>query len=572
VIQPSPAPAGQTTVLRESPSRAESATAILGLDALMALGVLIAFDLDLVFVEIDEVEFRPHHVLATVALVATIKVATSAVLSTGGLEWSSSQRLVLRGLFVGEFGLLTAAYFSPFGAIVHQRTLDLSMVFAVAVATIVVARRHRSAILISVGVGVCLGAIMAVVEYTTTSGFLIGDQYRGRPTFLGAERRLTRPFSHANVAAMFFGPAAVAAFAVGLVRRGTAEGNAQSRGLASKTKAIAFGVAVVLVAITTLTASRAGVAAVMVGALVLMTVASRGSALWILVGLAAGVAFALPWSPAVRDRLNGSDRFAATVEAPADFALNELTTLSVFVRNDSSDVWPAAGSDRVLVSARWRDLEQNRQWLTQVWPIPSEIGPGESVDISVQVPIDVPDGRYLMVWDLLLDRVAFFLESAGEQALTTVDVANSVATLSSGPVVRPPTQPSRIEIWGWTLELFQRRPAFGHGVAMTRFVVSDVSDSSTVAPSHGHNIVLEPLASSGLVGSFSLIALLGLLAVDLTRRVRQVDSVGLIAGSALIVMLVHGLVEWPLMFLPLSTLFAMLAGLWTVSREGVPTT
>ncbi|NOX28994.1 MAG: O-antigen ligase family protein, partial [Actinobacteria bacterium] len=334
----------------------------------------------------------------------------------------------------------------------------------------------------------------------------------------------------------------------------------------------AFGVAVVLVAITTLTASRAGLAAIMVGALVLLTVASRDSALWILVGVTAGVAFALPWSPAVRDRVSGSDRFAATVEAPADFALNELTTLTLFVRNDSSDVWPAAGSDRVLVSARWRDLEQNRQWLTQVWPIPAEIGPGQSVDVAVQVPIDVPDGRYLVVWDLLLDREAFFLESAGEQALTTVDVANSLATLTPGPVVRAPTQPTRIEIWGWTLELFQRRPAFGHGVAMMRFVVGDVSDASTVAASHGHNIVLEPLASSGLVGSFSLVALLGLLATDLARRVRQVDSVGLIAGSALIVMLVHGLVEWPLMFVPLSTLFAMFAGLWTVSRDEVPVT
>ncbi|NOX29436.1 MAG: hypothetical protein GXP35_05220, partial [Actinobacteria bacterium] len=208
VIQPATVPAGKTATSPESLARPESALEVLAFGALMALGFLVAFDLDLAIVEIDEVEFRPHHVLVVVALVATIKVATSAVMGTDDLAWSSSQRLVLRGLFVGELGLLTAAYFSPFGSIVHQRTLDLSIVFAVAVATIVVARRHRSALLISVGVGVCLAATVAVVEYTTTSGFLIGDQYRGRPTFLGGERRLTRPFSHANIAAMFFGPAA----------------------------------------------------------------------------------------------------------------------------------------------------------------------------------------------------------------------------------------------------------------------------------------------------------------------------------------------------------------------------
>ncbi|MBN4047592.1 O-antigen ligase family protein [Acidimicrobiaceae bacterium AH-315-P05] len=543
----------------------------MALDVLMALGVLIAFDLDLVIVEIHGLEFRPHHFLACVGLAATIRVATRAVMNTDSLMWSSSQRLVLRGLFAGELGMLTAAYFSPFGSIVHQRTLDLSMVFVVAVTTVVVARRHRLAILISIGIGVGLAAIIALIEYTTASGFLIGDQYRGRLTFLGDGRRLTRPFSHANIAAMFFGPAAVAAFALGLVQRETTQNRRRSISAGPKTRTAALGAAALLVAITTLTASRAGIAAVIVGVLVLASVASKRTVVWILVGLITGVVAVLPWSPAVRDRVDSSDRFAATVEAPIDFVLDETKTISVLVSNQSSDVWPSVGPDRVLVSARWRDLDQNQEWLTQVWPIPTEIGPGALVDVSIQVPLDVPDGRYLIVWDLLLDREAFFLESAGVQALTTVDVVNSLATLDSGPVVRAPRQPTRPEIWGWTVELFQQRPVFGHGVAMMRFVVADVTDGTSVAVSHGHNIVLEPLASSGLVGSFSLIALLGLLAVDLARRVRHVDSVGLIVGSALIVMLVHGLVEWPLMFLPLSTLFAMLAGLWTVSREGVPT-
>jgi len=528
------------------------------LGALIALGVIVAFDLDYVVVEIEDVEFRPHHVLAGVA-------TGMAAVTIAGRGWQSRhdftrvEAFVIVGAVVGEAAVLGAAFISPLGSIVHQRTLDLSIVFAVVAATVVVGRKHRVVVFSAIGIGVGIAAFVSVVEFATSSSFPLADRYRGRVTLLGDEVRLTRPFSHANIAAMFFGPAAVGVFAFASTISGR-------RGLLPAAAGMS------LVTITALTASRAGVVAVVMGTLILLAVLGsdpnrRGPIPLILGAVIAGLVIAVLWSPTVRDRVAGADRYAASLVAPPDMVLEDTETVRVVVRNESSDIWPSRGPMRVVLTARWRNFDQELQWLTQVWPLPAPLDPGNSAEIAVQIPVSVADGRYLLVWDLLVDREAFFLESTGQQALSRVDVQNSRANLSPGPVVRAKTQPSRTAIWGWATELIADRPLFGYGIGRMRFAVKDVVEDNSVLPSHAHNIFLEPLVGSGIVGSFALLGFVGFLVVDLGRRIRSVGPVGLIAGTSLFVLLGHGLVEWPFMFTPLSALFAMLGGLWLVSRE-----
>jgi len=535
-----------------------SAAEILALGALLALGVIVAFDLDYVVVEIEDVEFRPHHVLAGVAIGAASVVVVHRNRATPR-NFTRAEAYVIGCAAVGEMGVLLAAYMSPLGSIVHQRTLDLSIVFAVGAATVVVGRRRRVLLLVSIGIGVVFAAFIGVTEFATSWSSPLADRYRGRVTLLGDAVRLTRPFSHANIAAMFFGPAAVGAFAF-------------ASAVSGRWRFAILIAGSTLVTITALTASRAGVVAVVMGSLILIAVLAgdqtrRAPIPWIIVSLGAGLLLALLWSPTVRDRVSGPDRFAATVIAPVDLVLEDTETVTVFVRNDSSELWPSAGPMRVVLTARWRDFDQELQWLTQVWPIPASFAPGDSAEVAVQIPVSVPDGAYLLVWDLLLDREAFFLESGGQQSLSRVDVRGSQADLQPGPVVVAKTQPGRVAIWGWAVELIADRPLFGHGVGTMRFASRNVVDGSPVLPSHAHNIVLEPLVGSGLVGSATLLALLGALVVDLGRRIRSVGPVALVVGASLLVILGHGLVEWPLMFTPLATLFAMLGGLWVVSRD-----
>ena len=507
----------------------------------------------------ERFDLRPHHGLALTGIVSAALVVGVEGLTTTRSVWSKTQRRVLAGICVAQVSLLSASFFAPLGSIVHQRTFDVSIFLAIAASTVIIGRspRFRAIILASLGVGIALGAILGLVAFATSSDFLLGDRFRGRVTLLGDEPRLTRPFSHANIAAMFFAPCAAGMLAVAAFTTG-------------RKRLLSVVIAALLTSLTVLTVSRAGVISLILGVGVLVWVAGRTSARWILGGLLAGLVVAVPFSPAVIDRVSGTDRFAARVVPPVELTLEETTTVSISVTNESSDLWPATGRERVRLTARWRDLDQERQWITHVWPMPKSLGPGESVEVPVQIPIDVPDGTYVAVWDLLVDREAFFLESRGDQALSLISVAGSTSSLSSGPVVRSRMPPRRVEIWGWALELFVDRPWFGHGVGMMRFVVSDVTDGSrAVASSHAHNLALEPLSASGLVGAVPFLTLLGLLVVDLATRIRRVGPVGVIVGIALVVMLVHGLVEWPLMFPSLAALFAILAGLWCTVRQDV---
>lgn len=539
------------------PSKVRIGGDIVATTALLVLGVVFAFDSTYVVFELDRVQMRPHHLIVAIAVGGSI----ISLLGAPPHRFSALERTSIFGLTFAAGALATAAFFSPRGAIVHQRTFDLLIVFGVAFAVVVVVRTEEIAKIVgaTMAAGVVLALGVALLAYVDASDIGLGDRYRGRVTLLGDERRLTRPFSHANIAAMFMAPAAVAMAGWACLGRGR-----QGAGAAVVAGLLALSVS--------LTASRAGVAAVLVGALGLLIVFGIRQSIVVAGALTIGLLAAIPMSPAIRDRLTGSDRFAATVTVPDNFELSGPTTVSAHVRNDSSDLWPAAGSGAVRLTARWRNPDQDKQWLTQTWPLPEALGPGESADVVVQVLVDVPDGTYLVVWDLLLDREAFFLESRGEQSVMLVEVTGSTADLAAGPVVRARVTPGRRSIWGWSLALFAKRPWFGHGPGAMRFVVNEVAATErAVSPSHAHNIALEPLSSWGMVGSVPFLALLGFLVVDIPRRVRRVDAVTVAVGFGLVGVLVHGLLEWPLMFPPLGIGFGMLAGMWMVGRERLVT-
>ena len=521
--------------------------------ALLVLCVLIAFDGDYVVLNIERARLRPHHALAIIAVVGA--VAWVAVES--GTRLSQRSGRALRGaVAVAALGFVVAARGSTLGSVIHQRTFDILITFATAFAVIVAARdaSSRTVLLRALACGVMLGAVVATLAYANASDVGLGDRYRGAVTLLGQEDRLTRPFSHANIAAMFFAPAAVGFVAAASMTK-------------NRTRVVLAGAGAWLVCLVALTASRAGLLAVGVG-VAAIAFATRQSVTLIVATVSTALVVAFAVSPALQDRVFGSDRFAARIQPPADLVLTETATVTVEVWNDSGETWAASGPDAVIFTARWRNKTQDHEWLTQVWPLPHDVEGGASAAVDVQMPKQVPDGNYVLVWDLLIDREAFFLESAGIQATSQVDVVGSDATIVGGPVVRSSPVPGRRSIWGWSLELFARRPLFGHGPANMRFVINDVVDSDRpVSVSHAHSMVLEPLSAWGVIGGLPFVALLGLLCVDVVRRLRTVRLEGLVVGSAIVAVVTQGLLEWPLMFPPLAAGFAILAGLWARTPE-----
>lgn len=516
--------------------------------ALLVLCVVIGFDSDYVVLDIEQASLRPHHGLAAVAAAGAVAWVVA--------DWRSRaafgpDRMVAGGIALATVAFLCAAWGSELGSVVHQRTFDILIVFVTAFAVVVTVRcaGSRRVLLVALGCGAVLGAAVATLAYLTGGDVGLGSRYRGTVTLLGEHDRLTRPFSHANIAAMFFAPAAVGFLAAATMTK-------------KRSRVLLAGVGGWLVCLVALTASRAGLLAVGIGVAAIIA-ATRHSVVLVSAAVTTAVVLAVAISPALRDRVIGSDRFDAHVSAPADFTLTASSTVSVEVRNDSSDVWSSVGADRVVVTARWRNVAQDHEWLTQVWPLPSDVAAGDTSVVDVQVLPQVPDGSYVVIWDLLIDREAFFLESIGSQAVSRVEVVGSEATIPGGPVVRARSVPGRRSIWGWSLDLFAERPVFGHGPANMRFVVNDVVDSDRpVSVSHAHNIVLEPLSAWGLVGGLPFLTLLGLLGVDVVRRLRRVGLEGLVVGSAIVAVLTQGLLEWPMMFPPLAAGFAILGGLW----------
>ena len=520
--------------------------------ALLCTAVLVAFDSDYIVWSFDDVKLRPHHAFAAAAFVSSVVwlVRDAPERGVPMRQWPPGRCLCAAAAGCAVL-FLASAHGSTFGAVVHQRTADILIVFCVIFAVGVAGRDSgtRTVLLWALAAGVVLAAVAASAAFVLSSDVGLGSRYRGQVTLLGDDDRLTRPFSHANIAAMFFAPAAVSFMAAGLLTE-------------SAWRRWWLAGAGWLVSLVALSASRAGVLAVVVGGLCVVLLVRRGV---MAVGalILVGLVVAVPMSPALRQRFSDSDRFAATLVGPDDFLLSQQTTVEVFVRNESSEPWPALGRDAVKLTARWRDQRQEREWITQVWPLPNTLAPGEGADVAIQIPLGVPDGSYVVVWDLLLDREAFFLESSGSQVVTNVDVVGSPSTLTGGPVVRTRPTPGRPAIWGWSLELLTERPLFGHGAGNFRFVVNEVAMTERpVSVSHAHNMVLEPLTAWGLVGGVPFVAMLVALGVDMLRRLRSVDALGVIVGSSLIALAVQGLLEWPLMFPPLATMFAMLYALW----------
>ena len=522
--------------------------------ALLVLCFVVAFDGDYVVLSIERVNLRPHHIAAAVA-------------ATGALAWlvtdwrshvlRRSDHVVAAAIAVATVAFLSAAWGAELSAVVHQRTFDILIVFATAFAVAVTVRDGEDcrALLFTIGCGSILAAAVATLAYLTGSDVVLGDRYRGTVTLLGEKDRLTRPFSHANIAAMFFAPAAVGFVAAAAMTK-------------KRTRAVLACLGAWLVCLVAPTASRAGLLAVGVG-VAAIAVAIRHSFVLISAVVTSALLVAFAASPALQDRVVGSDRFEAHVSPPDDFTLSDTTTVSIDVHNKSGDIWPANGIDRVVLTARWRNFSQDHEWLTQVWPLPHDVASGERAEVNVQVRQQVPDGSYLVIWDLLVDREAFFLESHGSQAASRITVVGSKAARAGGPVVRARPVPDRRAIWGWSLELFAERPVFGHGPANMRFVVNDVAASDRpVSVSHAHNIVLEPLSAWGVVGGVPFLTLLALLGIDVVRRLRRFGIEGLVIGSAIVAVLTQGLLEWPLMFPPLAAGFGILAGLWARLPKG----
>lgn len=398
---------------------------------------------------------------------------------------------------------------------------------------------------------VILGALVQLTERDISEPF----GFFGDVTRLGPYDRLTRPWSHANVAAMAIG-ATIAGVAV------------------VRTRWVRLVAASVLVVGMVLTYSRGGVLSLALGAIVWLGIRWRSAkpaapervALGALTALAIVVALLLPgWAA----RTSGQDQLAwwqADLDVPASVQLGaEPVLLSIGVTNNGSVVWPRAGDEPVLISARWVEPDTTIVRAEHRWKLPQDLAPGERIDADVLIDTSVPNGEYQIHWDLLIDNQAYFRQFAGLPASISTGQVNESQIdddrAPAGSLITPRQLPGRTEIWSAAIDAFVDDPIAGVGPGRLR-----ESMPTDARSAHGHNLVLEPLATWGLFATLPFLALIfGALAISWKRALRyRDDTFDAALAVGLTIVVAHGMVDWSLIHVGVAIPMGVLLGLaWT---------
>lgn len=417
--------------------------------------------------------------------------------------------------------------------------------------SVITTARDAQRVLRALGSGVAVAAIFGLGVWGWGKDIDLTRAFVGSVTQLGPFDRLTRPWSHANVAAMALG-ASIASIATLRLRY------AQAAAL------------VVSVMALVLTISRGGLVAGCAAAITWVVLRRRRSDAMVVASLVvfAAIVFTLSsaWTTRV-DQLGDQAFYGSQINAPGEFEVTIAPGLvDVEVTNESSRLWPQQGDDRVLISARWIGPDE-LIWTEDWWELPADLEPGESITASLSVESRVPVGDFAVRWDLVIPGTAYFGQFLG--AAPTMSQAAVTSSLV-GPgdnfrydLVQRDVGLGRIDGWKLAWEDFRSHPLLG--VGPNQFgdqAASRLASQQQSIGAHAHNVVFEPLAAWGLLGALPYLVLgVGALARAL-RQAWSVPGLGRCAVAVgLVAVTVHGAVDWPLVTVTTGIPVGLLVGL-----------
>jgi hypothetical protein len=472
------------------------------------------------------------------------------------------------------------------------RTLS-GLMLVLAVPRLAVTPGRRRAVAWALLAGGLLAATIGLVESLAGYDFGWLRLWRAEPTVAGPFLRLSGPYDYANQAAMSIEamlPLLVAALAGALAARRWGRSAALVAGL------------LVCVQAAVLTFSRASfvtlalVAATMTGLLLARSAARstrrRLAVLWGATTAAVLLAVGANWlfSSAFRMRLQSdvdTGWYRVTIEAPAtlELAADETAVVPVTLTNSGTLTWRRSGTNPYNLGMRWQPAETGRELTARPrWPLPADVPPGGSVTLEVAVRAPIQGGDYRLIWDVVHENVTWFGAKTQQETATRVRVTGSAEPRPGGGQLASETTlplrfdqpiPGRRALWGAALRLIRAHPLTGLGPDNYRLTYGEtlnaVQGTDTVWNNtiHTNNWYLETLVSFGLLGGLPFLVWLGLLGTDIVRTALRpaVNAWRLAAGAGLLAFMVHGLLDYFLLFNATALLFWMLAALWSGMRD-----
>lgn len=217
--------------------------------------------------------------------------------------------------------------------------------------------------------------------------------------------------------------------------------------------------------------------------------------------------------------------------------------------------------------------------------LPGPVAPGDTAILTVQVAAPPAPGTYRVHWDLIHQGVTSFRAATGQEFVSTLEV-RLITPGKPAPVLpeedavierveqpeRAPLAPWRATLWRIAAADFRERPLLGFGLDNYRLRYGrHLGWEEWNETVHTNNWYIETLVSVGLLGGVPFYAFLAILVVDIARRTPRAAGVEELAvGAALLAFMIHGVLDYFLLFHATGILFWILVGAWWCVTRIVP--